>query len=125
VRRSLLVRVPRWRILHHSPGRTRPGQYIQKNRRVSLYIDDTTIYNNRVQVKGEATVLEEPNLGGRSVEIATRMSVRYLGEHGPQYVEPTLTEPRWLLFVKPLEIKNGGCGLGNKVQTFQMVGGRN
>jgi len=55
----------------------------------------------RVYKKG----LEEPNIGGRWVEIATRMSVRYLGEHGPQYLEPTLTEPRWLLFVKPLQIK--------------------
>ena len=80
------------------------ARYIQKDRRVFLCIDDTTIYNNRVLVKGEATVLEEPNLGGRWVEIATRMSVRYLGEHGPQYLEPTLTEPRWLLFVKPLKI---------------------
>jgi hypothetical protein len=71
---------------------------------VFLCIDDTTIYNNRVLVKGEATVLEEPNLGGQWVEIATRMSVRYLGEHGPKYLEPTLTEPRWLLFVKPLKI---------------------
>jgi nitroimidazol reductase NimA-like FMN-containing flavoprotein (pyridoxamine 5'-phosphate oxidase superfamily) len=81
------------------------ARYIQKDRRVSLCIDDTTIYNNRVLVKGEATILEEPNIGGRWVEIATRMSVRYLGEHGPQYLEPTLTEPRWLLFVKPLQIK--------------------
>jgi len=81
------------------------ARYIQKNHRVFLCIDDETMYNNRVLVKGEATVLEEPNLGGKWVEIATRMSVRYLGEHGPKYLEPTLTEPRWLLFVKPLTIK--------------------
>lgn len=80
------------------------ARYIQKDPRVSLCIDDTTIYNQRVLVKGEASVLEEPNLGGRWVEIATRMSVRYLGEHGPDYLEPTLTEPRWLLFVKPLKM---------------------
>ena len=30
------------------------------------------------------------------------MSRRYLGEHGPDYIEPTMVEPRWLLFVKPL-----------------------
>lgn len=39
------------------------ARYIQRDGRVSLCIDDTTIYNNRVIVKGEATVLEEPNLG--------------------------------------------------------------
>ena len=58
-----------------------------------------------VLVKGEAEVIEEPNLGGRWVEIARRMSVRYLGEHGPDYLQPTLTEPRWLLFVRPITIK--------------------
>jgi hypothetical protein len=38
------------------------------------------------------------------VEIARRMSLRYLGEHGPEYLEPTLVEPRWLLFVRPLRM---------------------
>ena len=64
------------------------ARYIQRDGRVFLCIDDTTIYNHRVLVKGEATVLEEPNLGGQWVEIARRMSVRYLGEHGPQYLSP-------------------------------------
>jgi len=78
--------------------------YIQRNPRVFLCIDEETIYNRRVLVKGEATVLEEPNIGGRWVEIARRMSLRYLGEHGPDYLEPTMTEPRWLLFVRPLKV---------------------
>ena len=81
------------------------ARYIQRDKRVFLCIDDTTIYNHRVLVKGEAEVLEEPNLGGRWVDIARRMSVRYLGEHGPDYLQPTMTEPRWLLFVRPLTIK--------------------
>jgi hypothetical protein len=29
------------------------------------------------------------------------MATRYLGEHGPDYLEPTLSEPRWLIFVSP------------------------
>jgi nitroimidazol reductase NimA-like FMN-containing flavoprotein (pyridoxamine 5'-phosphate oxidase superfamily) len=80
------------------------ARHIQKNPRVALCIDDETIYNQRVLVKGEATILEEPNLGGRWVDIARRMSLRYLGEHGPNYLEPTLVEPRWLLFVRPLKM---------------------
>jgi len=80
------------------------ARHIQRNPRVALCIDDETIYNQRVLVKGEATVLEEPNLGGRWVEIARRMSLRYLGELGPKYLEPTLVEPRWLLFVRPLKM---------------------
>jgi nitroimidazol reductase NimA-like FMN-containing flavoprotein (pyridoxamine 5'-phosphate oxidase superfamily) len=79
------------------------ARYIQRNPKVFLCIDDSTVYNVRVLVKGEATVLEEPNVGGKWVEIARRMSVRYLGEHGPDYLEPTMVEPRWLLFVKPLK----------------------
>jgi len=81
------------------------ARYVQRDARVFLCIDDTTIYNYRVLVKGKATVLEEPNVGGRWVEIARRMSTRYLGEHGPKYLEPTLVEPRWLLFVRPLHIR--------------------
>ena len=51
--------------------------------------------------RGRAEVVEEPNTGGRWVEIATAMSLRYLGEDGPKYLEPTLVEPRWLLFMRP------------------------
>ena len=52
-------------------------------------------------VKGVAEHVEEPNVGGRWVEIARDMSYRYLGEHGPDYLEPTLGEPRWLFFIRP------------------------
>ena len=82
------------------------ARHIQRDGRVYLCIDDSTMYNRRVLVKGEATVLEEPNLGGRWVEIGRRMATRYLGEHGPSYVEPTLVEPRWLLFVRPVTMKS-------------------
>ncbi|MBI3696379.1 MAG: pyridoxamine 5'-phosphate oxidase family protein [Acidobacteria bacterium] len=80
------------------------ARHIQRNPRVFLCVDDSTTHNCRVLVKGEASVLEEPNLGGRWVEIARRMSLRYLGEHGPDYLQPTLVEPRWLLFVRPLKM---------------------
>ena len=81
------------------------ARHIQRDGRVFLCIDDTTIYNRRVLVKGEATVLEEPNVGGRWVEIGRRMALRYLGERGPDYLVPTLNEPRWLLFVRPVTMK--------------------
>ena len=71
-----------------------------------LCIDDSTRYNRRVLVRGEAEVLEEPNIGGRWVEIARRMSLRYLGHRGPDYLVPTLNEPRWLLFVRPRKLMN-------------------
>jgi nitroimidazol reductase NimA-like FMN-containing flavoprotein (pyridoxamine 5'-phosphate oxidase superfamily) len=80
------------------------ARHVQRDGRVFLCIDDSTVYNRRVLVKGETTILEEPNHRGLWVEIASRMSVRYLGEHGPDYLQPTLAEPRWLLFVRPLKI---------------------
>jgi hypothetical protein len=56
-------------------------------------------------VKGEAEIIEEPNVGGKWVAIAEEMSLRYLGENGPSYLVPTLNEPRWLIFVRPIETK--------------------
>ena len=82
------------------------AKHIQRDGRVFLCIDESSMMNRRVLVKGEATVLEEPNIGGRWVEIGRPMSVRYLGERGPDYVEPTMVEPRWLLFVRPLTMKS-------------------
>ena len=55
-------------------------------------------------LQGEAQVVEKPNVGGRWVEIANEMSLRYLGEDGPKYLVPTLNEPRWLFFIKPKKI---------------------
>lgn len=82
-------------------ARSRWAEYIRRDKRVSLCIDDPAM--RKVMVQGEADVIETPNVGGRWVEIAKRMSLRYLGEHGPDYLVPTLDEPRWLLFIRPLE----------------------
>jgi len=80
------------------------ARYVQNDGRVFLCIDESDMYNRRVLVKGTAKVLEEPNLGGKWVDVARRMSLRYLGEHGPDYLQPTMVEPRWLLFVNPHKI---------------------
>ncbi|MBI3973967.1 MAG: pyridoxamine 5'-phosphate oxidase family protein [Chloroflexi bacterium] len=78
------------------------ANYLQRNGRVSLCID--TEQTERVLVKGHAGVIEEPNVGGRWVAIARRMSERYMGERGPAYLEKTMHEPRWLFFVEPERI---------------------
>jgi len=78
---------------------------IQRDPRVYLLIDEPAPRLRKVAVKGRARIVEEPNVGGQWVEIAREMSYRYLGEHGPDYLVPTLNEPRWLVFVEPLEIK--------------------
>ncbi len=78
------------------------ANFIKKDPRVYLSIDEGG-RQRKVMVKGEAQLIEEPNVGGKWVEIANEMSVRYLGPNGPKYLVPTLNEPRWLFFVKPLE----------------------
>jgi hypothetical protein len=78
--------------------------YMKNDGRVALSIDTPDPPYVKVQTQGEAAVVEEPNVGGRWVEIANEMSLRYLGEDGPKYLVPTLTEPRWLFFVTPKQI---------------------
>ena len=99
--------VPVW--FHYADGgywiipreRSAWARYLKQDGRVFLSIDDSTPSQRKVLVRGTAELVEEPNVGGRWVEIAREMSYRYLGEHGPDYLVPTLGEPRWLFFVRP------------------------
>ena len=79
------------------------ARYLARDGRVSLAIDEAGTLR-KVLVKGRAGLVEEPNVGGKWVQIANEMSYRYLGEHGPDYLVPTLNEPRWLFFVRPVKI---------------------
>lgn len=78
--------------------------------RVAITIDDEGAPYRKLQAQGTAEIIEQPNVGGAWVEIARRMSRRYLGEHGPDYLEPTLDKPRWLIKIRP-----------TKMQTWQGV----
>lgn len=77
------------------------ANYLKHDPRVALTIDEGG-RQRKVFVKGEAELIEEPNVGGKWVTIANDMSYRYLGENGPSYLVPTLNEPRWLFFVRPI-----------------------
>ena len=80
------------------------ARYIQRDGRVCLSIDEDASPYRKVMVEGHGQIVEEPNVGGHWVEIARRMSLRYLGEHGPDYLEPTLNQPRWLIRVAPTKV---------------------
>lgn len=71
------------------------------NPRVALSIDEDVSPLRKVFVQGRAELVEEPNVGGAWVPIAERMSVRYLGERGPDYIVPKLVNKRWLFKVIP------------------------
>jgi PPOX class probable F420-dependent enzyme len=79
--------------------------HIQADPRVSFTIDEDDARNRRFVAQGRGTIVEEPNVGGAWVPIAERMSLRYLGPHGPEYLVPTLNQPRWLIKVMPEKVK--------------------
>ena len=74
--------------------------YLRQEPRCAITVDeDGTL--RKVIAQCMAKLVEEPNVGGRWVPIAERMSLRYLGENGPTYLEPTLDKPRWLFYLEP------------------------
>lgn len=90
--------------------RSKWARYLSRNGRCAFTVDvlDT---GEKVIGKGVAEVVEEPNVGGRWVEVANRMAVRYLGPNGPSYLVPTLNQPRWLFEIRV-----------TRMQTWQGVG---
>jgi len=60
----------------------------------------------KVVMEGQSEVVEEPNVGGQWVDIAEKMSYRYLGPNGPTYLTSTLNQPRWLIKMTPSNIKS-------------------
>jgi nitroimidazol reductase NimA-like FMN-containing flavoprotein (pyridoxamine 5'-phosphate oxidase superfamily) len=86
------------------------GRHLKNDPRVSFVVDHHKTLE-KVWGEGLAELVEEPNIGGNWVEVAERMSVRYLGENGPTYLVPTMRQPRWLFRIKP-----------TKIQTWQGVG---
>lgn len=77
------------------------AQCLLKQKYCAATIDEEQPPLRKILVEGEAELIEEPNVGGKWVPIAERMSIRYLGEHGPEYLQPTLEDPRWLFRIHP------------------------
>ncbi len=77
------------------------GQYLKDDQRCGLSVDEEGSLR-KVVAKCRAVLIEEPNVGGLWVDIANRMSLRYLGENGPLYMKPTLDKPRWLFRLDPI-----------------------
>ena len=89
-------------------------RHMQNDPRVSVVIDaphtepdsmGQTVEVPKVWIQGKAEIVEEPNIGGRWVKVAEEMSYRYLGPHGPTYIQSTMQQPRWLIRVRPTKMK--------------------
>jgi nitroimidazol reductase NimA-like FMN-containing flavoprotein (pyridoxamine 5'-phosphate oxidase superfamily) len=79
------------------------GHFLQADPRCAITVDEPGALR-KVIAQCRARLVEEPNVGGQWVTIAERMSVRYLGENGPKYLEPTLDKPRWLFHLEPTRL---------------------
>lgn len=80
------------------------AEHLKRDGRAALSIDGDTKPYKKVSVQGEAEIVEEPNVGGQWVAMAEKMALRYLGEHGPDYIVPTLNQARWLIKITPVEM---------------------
>lgn len=79
------------------------ARYLRDEPRCAITVDEDGALR-KVIAQCEAELVEEPNVGGAWVAIAERMSIRYLGENGPKYLEPTLDKKRWLFFLRPTRL---------------------
>ncbi len=89
------------------------ARHLEARPRCAVTIDESsaadrasdTGVQRRFLAQCEAVIVERPNVGGRWVEIARTMSIRYYGENGPSYLEPTMGWKRWLVRLDPVHIQ--------------------
>ena len=80
------------------------ARYLEADERCAITVDEEGA-QRKVVAQCRAELIERPNLGGRWVAVAERMSLRYLGENGPKYLEPTLDKKRWLFRLEPVSLQ--------------------
>ena len=71
------------------------AKLLERRPEVGIVIDEGSVSDEandrffempKVWAQGRAEVLEKPNTGGKWVEYASAMAVRYLGPNGPEYI---------------------------------------
>jgi len=74
--------------------------YIRRDNRVCVLIDEDKLPLRKVIIEGHAEII-----GTDWVEIGKRMVIRYFGpEVGPKYLEGSLDQPRWVIKITPRKI---------------------
>ncbi len=79
------------------------ASYLEHDPRCAISVDDAQA-QRKVLAQCEAELAERPNVGGQWVPVAERMSLRYLGENGPKYLQATMDKPRWLFYLRPRKL---------------------
>lgn len=82
--------------------RTAFVQHIKHNPNVAVSCAEDSGAYSRVLIRGKAQIVFGPApMEGQCLEIARRMARRFLGERGPEYLEPTRNRPRYLVKIVP------------------------
>ena len=77
-------------------------KHILKNPKVAISCALDTGTYTRMLMRGVAEIISGPApMTGKCLEIGQRMSIRYLGEHGPEYLEGSQDRPSYLIRVTP------------------------
>jgi hypothetical protein len=80
-------------------------KHIQKDPRVAISCAFDTAPWTRILIQGKAEIVEGPKpIGGLMAEIGSKMTARYLGEHGLEYANLTFDRPRYLIKIIPEKI---------------------
>ena len=78
------------------------AQHLLRHPRCSVSCAMDVSPYTRVLFRGPAEVVAGPAImDGEWLEIGRRMSTRYLGERGPEYLEPSRVRPRYLVKITP------------------------
>lgn len=77
-------------------------RHIRVNPKVAISCAHDSGTYTRMLLRGTAEIVFGPApMEGLCLEVAQRMSVRYLGPRGPEYLVPTQDRPRYLVRVTP------------------------
>jgi nitroimidazol reductase NimA-like FMN-containing flavoprotein (pyridoxamine 5'-phosphate oxidase superfamily) len=79
------------------------AQHLKTNPKVAISCAHDSGTYTRVNFQGHAEIVFGPAImEGLCWEIAQRMAVRYLGEHGLEYLLPSKVRPRYLVKITPI-----------------------
>ena len=96
-----------------SRASARPGSRISENPNVAISCAQDSGTYTRITAQGKAEILFGPApMQGQCLDVANRMALRFLGEHGPEYLVPTYDRPRYLIKIVPTKMIPGTASSG-------------
>lgn len=73
---------------------------------IAMHVAEDKAPFTRVVIEGEAEIVDGPiGITGRWIEIANKMATRYMGEHGPEYLVPTMDRRRYWVKIIPKRVQ--------------------